>query len=123
MPHEEACRLLDAWARLPDGPAKQLAQDAFFAHRKRLAGLLEALVRATIAEGGPGDTLRAAVGEDVATALERRFDLWQKVLDETLRQLDRAVHDNRRLWSKIDKLERRVKELEDARPQLRHVPG
>jgi len=60
-PHEEAARLLDEWARLPDGPAKGLAQDAFFAHRKKLAELHRVLAAA----GVSGLTLLSL--DDVAT--------------------------------------------------------
>jgi hypothetical protein len=122
-PHDEAARLLDEWARLPDGPAKQMAQDAYFACLKRLAALQEALLRATVAEGGPGDCLRVLFGDDIAHALEHRFALWQKVADELVRRGDRLDHENRRLWSKVDKLEQRVRELEGNRPALKVASG
>lgn len=129
-PHDEAGRLLDEWARLPDGPAKQMAQDAFFACRKRLAALQEALLRALAAEGGPGDCLRVLFGEAADHHFWKRTELWQKVVDELVRKWEQQVRESRRLRSDLDRerqarlaLERRVKELEDARPQLRLVPG
>lgn len=107
-PHRRLADLLHEWATAT-GEEKVRAAAAFDALEKEMAELLVGLFRAYLRHRGEHETFRVLLGEVAFRALMEWQDTMQRRYDKTQKR--------------CEDLERRLARLEQARPQLKVVPG